>query len=71
VLVVEDVHWAARSTLELLVFLARRLRDERILVVATYRNDEVDRQEHLRRFLADLATAARAQRLPVEHLTRT
>ena len=31
--------------------------DERVLVVAKYRNDEVDRHERLRRFLADVATA--------------
>ncbi|HEX5898627.1 MAG TPA: ATP-binding protein [Solirubrobacteraceae bacterium] len=70
VLVIEDVHWADRSTLELLRFLARRLRDERILVVATYRDDEVDRREDLRRFLADVATAAAVRRLALERLTR-
>jgi DNA-binding CsgD family transcriptional regulator/tetratricopeptide (TPR) repeat protein len=70
VLVVEDLHWADRSTLELLAFLARRLRDERILVIATYRSDQVDRHEPLRRFLAELATASRAQRLALERLTR-
>ncbi len=69
-LVIEDLHWADRSTLELLAYLARRMRDERILVVATYRSDEVDRNDRLRRFLADLATAAGAQRLTLEHLTR-
>src|SRR5262249_50938072 len=31
VLVVEDVHWADRSTLDLLAFLARRLREEHVL----------------------------------------
>jgi DNA-binding CsgD family transcriptional regulator/tetratricopeptide (TPR) repeat protein len=69
-LVVEDLHWADRSTLELLAFLARRMRDERILVVATFRSDEVDRHERLRRFLAELATAPRARRLQLERLTR-
>jgi DNA-binding CsgD family transcriptional regulator len=69
-LVVEDLHWADRSTLELLAFLARRLRDERMLVVATYRSDEVDRRERLRRFLAELATAARLQRMALDRLTR-
>ena len=69
-LVVEDLHWADRSTLELLAFLARRLRDERMLVLATYRSDEVDRHERLRRFLAELATAARVQRLALDRLTR-
>jgi DNA-binding CsgD family transcriptional regulator len=70
VLVVEDLHWADRSTLELLAFLARRLRDERILVIATFRSDEVDRHERLRRFLAELATASGAQRLELGRLTR-
>src|SRR6185369_4102848 len=31
VLVIEDIHWADRSTRELLSFLARNLRDERVL----------------------------------------
>jgi DNA-binding CsgD family transcriptional regulator len=69
-LIVEDVHWADRSTLELLAYLARRLGDERVLVVATYRSDEVDRRERLRRFLAEVATATRAQRLALDRLTR-
>jgi DNA-binding CsgD family transcriptional regulator len=69
-LIVEDVHWADRSTLELLAYLARRLGAERVLVVATYRSDEVDRHERLRRFLADVATAARAQRLALDRLSR-
>ncbi|HEY4727077.1 MAG TPA: ATP-binding protein, partial [Actinomycetes bacterium] len=37
VLVVEDLHWADRSTRELLAFLVRNLRRERVLLVATYR----------------------------------
>ncbi len=68
--VVEDLHWADRSTLELLAFLARRMRQERLLVVATYRSDEVDRHARLRRFLADMATASHARRLVLDRLTR-
>jgi DNA-binding CsgD family transcriptional regulator len=68
--VVEDLHWADRSTLELLAFLARRMRQERLLVVATYRSDEVDRHARLRRFLADVATASHARRLVLDRLTR-
>jgi DNA-binding CsgD family transcriptional regulator/tetratricopeptide (TPR) repeat protein len=70
-LIIEDVHWADRSTLELLAYLARRLRDERVLAVATYRSDEVDRHERLRRFLADVATAPCARRLALDRLTRS
>ena len=39
-LVVEDLHWADRSTRDLMTFLARNLRRERLLVVVSYRNDE-------------------------------
>ena len=40
VLVVEDVHWADASTLDLLRYLARRIVDVPALVVVTYREDE-------------------------------
>jgi predicted ATPase len=40
VLVIEDVHWADRSTRDLLSFLARNLRRERVLLVISYRSDE-------------------------------
>lgn len=39
-LVLEDIHWAERSTLELFGFLAVRLRWEQVLLVVTYRDDE-------------------------------
>jgi DNA-binding CsgD family transcriptional regulator/tetratricopeptide (TPR) repeat protein len=59
VLVVEDLHWSDRSTRDLLSFLLRRLRDERLLVVASYRGDDLHRRHPLRTFLAELV------RLPV------
>ena len=43
-LTVEDVHWADRSTLAFLAYLADRLEKRRIIVVATYRADEVGAQ---------------------------
>ena len=70
-LALEDLHWADRSTLALVAFLARRLRGEHLLVVATYRNDEIDRRSDLRRFLADIATAPAARRLELTGLSDT
>jgi hypothetical protein len=69
VLAVEDVHWADRSTLDLLTFLVGRLRDERLLLVATYRSDEVDRRRALRDFLAEAARRPRVERLELARLT--
>jgi DNA-binding CsgD family transcriptional regulator len=42
VLVLEDMHWADESSRELLAFLAVRLRQAPVLVVATLREDELD-----------------------------
>ena len=43
-LVIEDVHWADEATLDLITFVARRIRDIPALLVLTYRDDEVGRR---------------------------
>ena len=65
VLLLEDVHWADRSTLELLDYLARRLRHGRTLLLATYRTDELHRRHPLPPVLAELARAGRSTRIEV------
>ena len=49
VLVVEDVHWADEATLDVLRLLGRRLGLKGVLVVATYRDDVLDRVHALGR----------------------
>src|SRR5207249_2530054 len=39
--VLDDLQWADRSSLELLDFLARSLHDAAVLLVGTYRDDEL------------------------------
>jgi DNA-binding CsgD family transcriptional regulator/tetratricopeptide (TPR) repeat protein len=51
-LVLEDLHWADASTLDLVVFLAHNLDNRRVLLLATYRADELSSAERVRR-LAD------------------
>jgi DNA-binding CsgD family transcriptional regulator/tetratricopeptide (TPR) repeat protein len=51
-LVLEDLHWADTSTLDLVVFLAHNLQDRRVLLVATARADEPGSAGRMRR-LAD------------------
>jgi predicted ATPase len=67
VLVVEDVHWADRSTRDLLAFLARNLRRERVLAMVTYRNDEPG-QQRLGPYLAELDRAGRVERIELTRL---
>ena len=53
-LVLEDLHWADRSTRDLLTFLSRVLHRERLAVVATYRTDDLHRRHPLRPVVAEL-----------------
>ena len=61
VLVLEDLHWADESSHELLAFLAVRLRDLPVLVVATLRDEEL--ADEARRWLSDLERRPRVTRL--------
>ncbi len=67
---IEDLHWADRSTRAFLVYLASSLCSERVLVVTTYRPDELHRRHPLRPLLAELERDARARRVELHRLTR-
>ena len=69
-LVLEDIHWADRSTRAFLVFLGRSLWSERVLVIATYRSDELHRRHPLRPLLAELERDTRARRIELTRLSR-
>jgi DNA-binding CsgD family transcriptional regulator len=49
---IEDLHWADQSTLDLTAFLVRSLREARVVLLATYRSDELHRRHRLRPLLA-------------------
>jgi predicted ATPase len=54
VVVVEDTHWADEATLDLLVFLGRRLERTPAMLIVTYRDDEVGADHPLRGVLGAL-----------------
>ena len=68
-LILEDVHWADGATLDLLRFLGRRLADAPLMLVVTYRSDEVVGRHPLTAVLGDLATEPTLSRLQVEPLS--
>ncbi|GLF94818.1 AAA family ATPase [Streptomyces yaizuensis] len=70
VLVLEDLHWADASTRHLLAYLFRTLRRGRLVVVATYRSDDVHRRHPLRPFLAELDRMRTVQRIELTRFTR-
>jgi DNA-binding CsgD family transcriptional regulator/tetratricopeptide (TPR) repeat protein len=68
-LLLEDVHWADEATLELVRFLGRRLDGMPLLVVATFRDDEVGAGDPLTGLLGDLATVPYVDRMHLPTLT--
>lgn len=70
VLAIEDLHWSDRSTRELLAYLIRTLHRARVLIVATYRSDDLHRRHPLRPFLAELDRLRTVQRLELSRLGR-
>ena len=70
VVLVEDVHWADESSRALLQFLARRLGEAPVLLVCTFRPDEVSGPLLLRPFLADLVRLPWTVRIDLSRLGR-
>jgi tetratricopeptide (TPR) repeat protein len=58
----DDLHYADDETIRLLHFLARNIASDKVLIVATYRAEEVDRRDRL----AELVGSLRRDRLASE-----
>jgi DNA-binding CsgD family transcriptional regulator len=69
IFVLEDVHWADEATLDVLRLLARKIDRAAVLVLATYRDDELERTHPLRAVLGELTTRSAVERLTVEPLS--
>ncbi|MEU4010498.1 AAA family ATPase [Streptomyces pseudogriseolus] len=70
VLVLEDLHWADASTRHLLAYLFRTLRTGRLVVLATYRSDDIHRRHPLRPLLAELDRLRTVQRVELDRFSR-
>ncbi|MBV9380714.1 MAG: AAA family ATPase [Streptosporangiaceae bacterium] len=71
VLIIEDAHWADASTRDLLAFLIRNQRAiAGLLIVVTYRADELHRAHPLRTLLAELGRAGGVTRIELGRLGR-
>ncbi|MER6135825.1 AAA family ATPase [Streptomyces sp. NPDC001815] len=71
VVLLEDLHWADASTRHLLAYLFRTLRSGRLLVVATYRADDIHRRHPLRPLLAELDRLRTVRRIELGRFSRT
>src|SRR3984957_14141171 len=69
VVVIEDVHWADEATLDLLGYLGRRIREIAVLLIVSYRNDELADTHPLRIALGYLAVQRCTKRLALAPLS--
>ncbi|MEU0956188.1 AAA family ATPase [Streptomyces niveus] len=70
VLILEDLHWADASTRHLLAYLFRTLRRGRLLVITTYRTDDIHRRHPLRPLLAELDRLRTVSRIELSRFSR-
>lgn len=69
VVVVEDVHWADEATVDLLRFLGRRLADAAVLLIATYRAEDLAAGDPLRAALGELVRQRSTRRIELAPLS--
>jgi ATP/maltotriose-dependent transcriptional regulator MalT len=50
----DDIHWADNATIEFLSFISSQIRKHSLLIVASYRSDEVTRKHKITRLKSDL-----------------
>ena len=55
VIVIEDIHWADESTLDLVKFLSRRINRTKSILILSYRDEEIVQDHPLRSILGNLS----------------
>jgi DNA-binding NarL/FixJ family response regulator len=70
VLAIEDLHWGGDSTRELLAFLVRNARTERLLLLITFRSDELHRRHPLLFWLGEVDRSPGVERIELARLGR-
>lgn len=70
VVIVEDLHWIDAASLTLLRFLIRAVRRGRLLLLLTYRSDDVTRGHPVRGFLTELDRGRAVDRWELGRLTK-
>jgi len=70
-IIVEDLHWGDESTLSLLRFVTRAMLSARLLIVCSFRSDELPRRHPLRPFLVEAGRQHGTVRVDVTRLSPT
>jgi DNA-binding CsgD family transcriptional regulator len=70
VVVLEDLHWADSSTRYLLMHLFRTLRSGRVIIIGTYRSDDIHSRHFMRSFLTEVDRLRRVRHIRLPPLTK-
>jgi len=70
VLLIDDVQWIDDASLDLLTYLARRLAGQPLLLLVTWRDEQVPPGHRLRQLLAETGRAGRAASMTLSRLSR-
>ena len=68
VVAIEDLHWADQTTRALLISLLRARGLDDVLMIGTYRSDELHRRHPLLQFLAEIERTVRCERIDLAPL---
>ena len=68
-LIIEDLHWADPSSRDVLRYLVARMRQEHVLIVGSYRTDDLHRTHPLRPFLSEMWRHPRVERIDLAPFT--
>jgi DNA-binding CsgD family transcriptional regulator/tetratricopeptide (TPR) repeat protein len=68
---IEDLHWADSSTRDLVAFLARHLRRARVVLVISYRADDIHRRHPVRPLLSELTRNPAVEHVQLVGMTRS
>jgi DNA-binding SARP family transcriptional activator/Tfp pilus assembly protein PilF len=68
VLFIDDIQWADEASMDLLTYLVRRLQGQPILILITWRGEDLDPGHRLRRLLADAQRNGQAELLNLSRL---
>jgi DNA-binding CsgD family transcriptional regulator/tetratricopeptide (TPR) repeat protein len=69
VVVIEDIHWADEATVDVLRLVVRRIASDPVLIVLSYRDEEVDAKHPVRVMLGELASGLALTRVPLAPLS--
>ncbi len=68
-LLLDDLHWADESTVDLLPILAERLQGDPVALIGTYRDEEIGRGHPIRRLKGELLRLRMLREIPIEPLS--